>query len=477
MLNKKILISILLVIALFFTGCVSPRAVYYQNLNNLVRQKNYEGASSLAEKSKYKVYKKKNSLLYYLDRGMLLHLSGRYEESNIAFEKAKSIAADHFTKSITSRAATLLVSDNMRPYYGEYFERALIHLFSALNYFLLGNESAALVEARQVDHFLKTIKTNYAHKITYTEDPFIRYLMGMIYENQGEINNAYISYYKALKAYEKYESILGIGSPDYLVQDTLRCAKKLGFRSEISEIQKRWKQNLKDIKLGSSYGELIVLHYNGLCPFKVDDIFEISFGKAWIYAGKFELKGDERSKKEEADAIARTILAEEQVRIAFPKYVESDYRIKSFSAYINKGDEEIELQGKLVHNLGYVAEKSLEDRIKSIRARAIARAAIKFTLAHKAAQKVEKDSGDKALAWLTKKVLSAAATATEKADKRSWRSLPDEIGMVKLFLPEGAHDVHLVFRDDAGNVIDEVLIDKIVIKRGKKTFEIVRTAL
>ena len=33
----------------------------------------------------------KNRLLYFLERGMLLHVDGQYVESNLAFEEAKRI--------------------------------------------------------------------------------------------------------------------------------------------------------------------------------------------------------------------------------------------------------------------------------------------------------------------------------------------------------------------------------------------------
>lgn len=139
---------------------------------------------------------------------MLLHLDSQYSPSNLAFESAKQLAEKLFTKSLSKELSTLLVSDNLRPYYGEDFERALLHVFSALNYHLMGDATGALVEARQVDFLLTKLQTDHGHKNIYTEDAFVRYLMGLLYENQGEINDAYISYWKSLEAYGSYKKKL-----------------------------------------------------------------------------------------------------------------------------------------------------------------------------------------------------------------------------------------------------------------------------
>lgn len=455
-------------------ACATPTA-YYKNLNNLIVASRFSDAADLAERSKTKNYDEKNALLYYLDKGYLLHLSGKYEESNLCFEKAKTIAKDYFTKSITTEASTLLVSDNTRPYYGEDFERALIHIFCALNYIYLKKESDAIVEAKQVDHFLKTLEVNYGIKNVYKEDPFARYLMGMIYENQKEYNDAYISYYKALQSYQQYGAMFNVSVPAELVNDTLRCAQKLGFTDEIKEIEKKWNVSSSEIKkISADEGELVVIHYNGISPYKIDNFFEISFGKAWIYVGQVQPKGEEEAQVEQARAIARNILSSEQVRMAFPKYVSSPYRISNF--IVKQENSDVEKSGTLVENIGAIAEKSLESRNTAIHARTIARAAIKFVLARKISQAVEKKSGDAVVGWLAKKTLSVAATATETADKRSWRSLPDQIRIAKILLPQGSHSIKLTFEDKNGFIIDEKNIENINIKPGKKTFITIRTA-
>ncbi|GAF99605.1 unnamed protein product, partial [marine sediment metagenome] len=80
---------------------------------------------------------------------------------------------------------------------------AMVNLFMALNYVGMGNWEGALVEARKVDNKLSVINSKYEEekKNVYKEDGFIRFLMGALYEAEGEINDAFISYRKAEEIY------------------------------------------------------------------------------------------------------------------------------------------------------------------------------------------------------------------------------------------------------------------------------------
>lgn len=465
-------------VAAVLSACATTTR-YYEGLNGYIRKDDYAGALSYAEKFRQEAYGGKNELLYWLDRGYLLHLEGKYGESNDAFEKAKSVADSFFSKSLFTEASTLLISDNMRPYYGEDFERALINIFCALNYVFLENPDEALVEARQVDHFLETLQVNYGYKNTYKEDAFARYLMGMIYEDKGELNDANVEYQKALEAYGKYGGDLGAPVPETLPKDALRTALKLGIREDAAEIEKKWKLGPADASGPSAgEGEVVVVHYNGLAPAKIDSFFEISFGKAWLHVESVEAEGEEEEQVEQAAAIARNIFAEEQIRMAFPKYVKSPYQIDNFTCWVADSSDSFKnsAKGVLADNIGALAEKSLDDRIARVRVRTIARAAIKFALTQKIAQKVDDNNKNGALTWLVKKSLSIASTATELADKRCWRSLPDQIRLARLAAPAGKHDIQLTFTDNIGRIVARRTVKDVLVEPGKRTYVAVRTA-
>jgi uncharacterized protein len=456
---------------LVFLSCRSPRALR-KDIRPLLAQGRSAEAVSLVKNAKTTRYGPKNALLYHLDLGMLLHLDGEYVESNMAFEEAKRLSQELFTKSVTREASTFLVSDNTRPYYGEDFERALIHVFSALNYVFLNQGMEALVEARQVDFLLAKLETDHGHKNVYREDAFARYLMGLIYENQGEINDAYISYRKALEAYETYKKHYGVSAPSALVQDALRTAVALGFQDRVAEIQRRWGGETPG-PLPEGAGEVIVLHYNGLIPEKTDSFFEIGFIAGWAYVEAERPVGEEQEQVSQAASVARSLLADEVVRMAFPAYVDVPYRIRSMT--VRAEVAHATHTASVAQDIGAIAKKNLQDRIGRVRAKTIARAVVKFALSQRLAARVGEERGAGA-AWLTKKVLQVASSATELADKRSWETLPDEIAVARVVLPAGTHDLHLEFRDQAGALVESRDIKGVEVKSGRKTFAALRTA-
>ncbi len=460
---------------LFLLAACAAGIAYYRDLNNLISRELYPEALQKVELAKQKEYKKKNAVLYYLDKGLVLHLSGQWEESNQLLEEAEREIDELYTKSISKEAASFLTSNNVKPYSGEDFERVLINLFGALNYMFLGEPDEALVEARKVDHKLRLYNQRYERKNIYKEDAFVRYLMGMLYENQGEINDAFISYRKALKTYRDYSANYKTRIPRKLVADCLRTADDLGFREEMEEIQSDFTGvSFKSYRNLGDKGELIFIHYNGIAPHKIDDIFEISFGKGWGMVQRTQVSSDDQARVQNATTIAKSIAADEHISIAFPKFVKVDYRIRLSEVSIEGSLEGV--RTKLVEDITAIAIKNLEDRINRVRVKAIARAAVKFALAHAGGKIAEKKGGGLA-GMIVKKGLTAVATATEKADKRGWRTLPAQIRMARTTLEPGTYNLRLSFMSKDGNQIMERTVENVKVEPRRKTFVSYRTAL
>jgi len=110
---------------------------------------NYDcvAATEYIENNK-KDYGSNRELLFLLDAGMINMLCGNYEKSNAYFHRAEILAEELWTKSITRESASFLLNDYTIPYSGEDFERALINLFSSINYLQLGQLDESLVEVR-----------------------------------------------------------------------------------------------------------------------------------------------------------------------------------------------------------------------------------------------------------------------------------------------------------------------------------------
>ena len=444
---------------------------HYQSLQGFVAQKRYAEAEALAEKAREDAYGKKNVLLYHLDRGLLLHLAGRYADSNAAFEEAKTVAADLFTRSISAEAATLLVNDAVRPYPGEDFERSLIYLFGAMNYVLLGRPAEALVEARQVDHYLNTLQATYHGKgPRFQEDAFARYLAGLLYEDQGEINDAFISYRKALEAYEMYAREYEAKIPPALVGDALRTAARLGFHSEAVEIREKYGSGVQTSTTGQ--GEIVIIHYSGLSPKKASQNLEVAFGRGWGYVQQQQVSEDEHRDVEKAGAAVRALEATYQLLVAFPVFEPQTYRIHSGIVRTDAGPAASTTE--LVEPVGRIAMETLEDRVDRIRVRAIARATLKYALSKIAENEAGKEG--KFLGWLVGAGLRVFNAVTEEADLRAWRLLPDEIRIARLAAMPGQRTVEATWLDERGWSGGHEVLGTVAVTAGKRTYLVVRTA-
>ncbi|MBI5555823.1 MAG: hypothetical protein HY920_08255 [Elusimicrobia bacterium] len=467
-------ISTLLLVLFILAGCGANRLTYYDTLNNYVSQKKIAEANKQVEDNADKFYGEKERLLYYLDHGYLFHIGGDYPKSNLMLDEARKLAKDYFTKSITQEASTFLVSDNLRPYYGEDFERAITHVFSSLNYVFLDKSEDALVEARAVDDFLKLLQTNYGSKNTYKEDGFIRYIMGLLYENEGELNDAFISYRKALYTYRDQQKSLGTEIPQDLFNSAMDAAASLQFNSEREELRKDFSKQASSFdqsKAAKTDGEIVVIHYNGLVPHKVDNILEIAFGKAWVYVGAVKTEGAAAESVSTAGTAIRSIAADEQIIAAFPKYVPTNYTITS--SIVELGDKSKPTE--VVEDVGKIAVKSLADRLGRIYAKTIARAAIKYALSRAARQKIEEKSNNAVGAFLLSSTVKMAAALSEKSDKRCWQVLPDTIRMARFRVPEGNYSLKINYYNRSGGKVAGEEKTGVAVKKGKKTFILVQT--
>ena len=84
-----------------------------------------------------------------MDRGMLLHLSGRYRDSTRFLEDAERMIDDLYTRRVGLETAAFMVNDTVLPYEGAHFEQVLIHVIMALNYAHQGLFDGALVEGAE----------------------------------------------------------------------------------------------------------------------------------------------------------------------------------------------------------------------------------------------------------------------------------------------------------------------------------------
>ncbi len=352
-------------------------------------------------KSHEKEYGANQKLLFLLDTAMISMLCGNYKESNEYFQKADDLADYLWTKSITKETASFLLNDYTKPYAGEEFERVLINLFSAINYVRLGRHDDALVECRRLDTNLTAINDKYEKKNVYKEDAFARYLSGILYEADKNPDDAFIDYYKAYQTFRDYEKNYNTPVPRILLEDLFRTAEAVGRFGEVRPVYKEF-SNTKWLKQGETkgLGKVVFIHFNGKSPVKREDKLMVPTKEGII-------------------------------TLAFPRYEVIPPYCRSSRVIAESRSLSQEAVTELVEDINGIALKNLEDRKARIIAKTIARAAIKKAAMHS----VSKNRN-------TEVLLSLVNTLIERADTRTWRTLPGEIYLSRMFLPAGKYRIY-----------------------------------
>ena len=466
--NNNIFFILLALCNMFFNGCASNMTVYYSKLRIKIDAGEYQDAAKFVDKSK-SIYGNKNMLMYYFDSGIINHFAKDYDLSSKKFEDAKSLYTQHYQKSISAGVASMFFNDSTIPYYGNDFERAHLSIFEALNYILQGRDNEAVVEARQIDTLFKNWAVEQNYKNFYKDDGFIRYFMGLVYENAGYLNDAHISYYRALQAYKN--GIISLKVPNELVDDAYTSALTLGMMQRASEIKNNYPQAKKRI-IPDGFGECVIVNYNGFVPEKVEHILEFALGKIWGYVGSVEIDSDQEAQDfQKAKSIGISLFANDYIKVSFSKYKDIKNKIVAFNVNV----ENKEIRSILVQNIGAVAKKILDDKIGRVYAKTLARAAVKYVIGKSVSRKVEESSGN---TWgaLSQITFNLYNSLSEKADKRAWNTLPDTILMARFYLPKGSNTLIINYLSKNGQVLDTQKIE-VNIAECKKNFVVVRNSM
>lgn len=454
-LNTKQALIVILLMPAFCCSCVSYNqrmSKYYSQLEN----KQYGNAMHTLDKTSF-VQRERNMLLYYFEKGKLYHLMNSYDSSNRYFNQADNFIETE-RKSIIDDVKANLINPMMKTYLGEDMERFMMHYYKGLNYAYLNDVNEAIVEARRITLAENSLEEKFNNKTNrYSKDAFALNLQGMLYEANGDINNAFIAYRNAADVYLNANNIYyGVSLPKQLQQDVLRTALQMGFESEKERYETKFNTIFKK-DTADSY--LIVFIEKGLAPVKRERNYVVTSNSSGI-SGFFY--GDDFGN---------------QINIPFQlnnyNGLENNDRIQNFRSfrvavpayearYTNNSPVQIIANNttyttETVQDINTLAISILKERMLKEMADAIARQIVK-KLAEKAAEKSteaiaknnskEKDEKKKAenaknageIAGLLVNIINIA---TEKADTRNWQSLPAFIQYVRIPLKKGENNIEI----------------------------------
>lgn len=391
----------------------------------------------------------RDAVLENMNKGLSEHYNKEFTKSNNDLTKAEDRIDVLYTRSISRETASLMINDYTIPYRGEDFENIMINLFMALNYVFMGDWNNALVEARKVDHKLNLINEPYLNdKNRYGEDAFVRFMMGLLYESQAEINNAFISYMKAEEAYSLYQSLYGMKQvPRILVIKLMNTAYILGFEDRLRDYRRKYPDLKPSLSSGkATHGEVFVIHYNGLCPRKVSNSIAVILPDKYI------------------------------LRIAIPAFQRRSYLIKKsrIILQVKDGDVSYQADSELCEDIGAIAIENLKDRIARIKAKAIARATTKYLATKKTGQIIKKEKGED-MGQLAEFVMNIFSVISERADTRYCDQLPDKIELAYFKVPPGKYSPHAKVFDASGSLVEIITLPELIVSPGKKSFVSFRT--
>ncbi|MFH0790391.1 MAG: hypothetical protein V2A64_02050 [Candidatus Omnitrophota bacterium] len=446
---RRVLYTLLFLLSILLSSCAAPSR-YESRLNGFIGQDKYAQAD-LVLGDNPNLYGKNNTLLYFLDKGLVCHLAKDYKKSIAAFEKAKLKFDELYTKSLSGILSTWIINDRVAVYCGEDFERVMINVFQSLNYMMLGNLEDALVEARNVDSKLGLINSRYRRneKNVYKEDAFVRLLMGIFYEankTTEDYNNAFISYAKAVEIYENdYAENYRLNPPEILKENILAAAKFIG-PVEFDKYRAKY-GSVKFFSLEEKAGkaEVFLIQYNGFSPVKEECVFPIPLPDGYI------------------------------VQLAFPRYKLVPYaaRAAMFTAK-NKRNESFSAKTQLGEDISAIAVKNLDNRKVRVIAKAIASSAGKYLLERQQERSINKKYGQDA--GTAFKILSSLFNVvSSRADLRSWQTLPSEIRVARLLLEPGEYNITVTDLDVQNQCLAEKSLGEINLSIGEKKFFVVRS--
>lgn len=233
--NHAVRATGLTALALALAACTGPEERTKRSVAELLLAGDYASAARAIEERKDE-YGPSNYVLYHLDLGLTLHYAGRHEQSARSLEAAETRLEALYTKSASAAAGRLIANENIKDYRGQPSDRALGHIFNALNYVFLGKPDEALVEVRRLEADLEELGRAASGARSYTDDAFAHYLAALLYADSGKADDARISHESARKAYARQSTAPPSAPPPAVAEGV---------------------------------GELVFLHYNGPAPRKI----------------------------------------------------------------------------------------------------------------------------------------------------------------------------------------------------------------
>lgn len=424
-----------------------------------------------------------DELLRALYAGILAHYAGAYDSSSVALQRAADLAEDRYTKRVSRAALSLITSDNALPYEPGWTERLLIHFYGALNYLRQGDRDGAAVEARRLALLLEREAERKRDDRTTPLLATLRYFTGVVFEAAGEWNDADVAYRNAFHLLDRNDPTPSppdsLGTAVVVVEQGFVAHRvEQSIVAPLHPIEVAW--------LTGGDGEHRAVAAAEVAARIVSEIM-LSEADRPYYGGRpptvyvdlppdhyFERLCDDTSKKARPDDDDRN--GKESEKPKCPARGENPYLLRiAWPAFRLDHEPATELRvvaGDTAAPLEYRADVSsavirdFSDERTLLVARTIARTVSKMALT----KGLEKNVGKGDDAWVGRVLGFVANVGTailEQADTRSWHLLPGQIGIARLHLPTGVHDIVVEVPGGDGGLLRRIQVDRVAVRAGE----------
>ncbi|MFA4948242.1 MAG: hypothetical protein WC674_07025, partial [Candidatus Krumholzibacteriia bacterium] len=346
--------------------------------------------------------------LLLLERGKVNFAAGRYDSAIVDLQAAERRFLDiEATTSVAGAFKSMLVNPTMGEYESEAHEKIMIGSYLLLAYWLKGDSEGAFVERNRLVGRLKQYTDGLSEKDRAVLDvPFARYLAAVLYEIEGRADDARI----------EYEAIAKV-MPD-----------------AVPEV------------LDPNLRELVVFAEIGRAPVKVSTEIRGYLQKdGGGLMGFFYLPGDSAPQMFALAGLGDLALDKPGVlfTFAFPRCIRQE-RVVRHGRLVIDGLEAGELAP--LDDLEATAYAAYEKDLGATLIKAAFRTYLKTVAQTKLA---DKDDA-KGVAF---NILGKVLAAVDRADTRSWQTLPAEIAFYRMECPPGEHTIQIRYFGERGELV------------------------
>lgn len=427
----------IIVMLVFLSGCAGTSVFYPYPVQAEAYKSaliNTSSGTSTDVLSSERTFSGPDALLHHLELARVQQLNGNYTESINHFESAielfekEDLQATLRLSGVAEQGTSMLLNDNSLEYHGAPHERIFSHLYQAMNYLALANAEAAAVEFRKLaleqriqleqhESDIAKAESRLAHENIDIDDyasqlnmPLDRlsgelknafqnayafYLSAIFWEAQGDLNRARIDYLKVAELKPELS---------FIHQDIERVSTQLNTLS--------WAGS----GISKGQGTVLVVLEQGFVPAKKEVHLAFPVGEGRLFS------------------------------MALPSY--SAMEGTPLNSLIVR-DEQGSLLGSSeeILNVAELVLKHYQEQIPVLLLRQALRAVAKHRF-----QEVSQDK--MGLAGLF--AANVFSLLSERADLRSWLTLPQQIQLVRLSLKQGEYGLELRLEDHVEKIRTKV---------------------